>query len=392
MSATRSCAHAAERGIVIVGAGLAGYGVARELRKRDPGVRITVVTRDDGDFYAKPSLSNALAAGRSADALVTTPAAAMREQLGIDLLARTAVERIDRDAREILTTSGALAYRQLVLAAGADPVRLPLAGDAADRVLQVNDLDDYRRFRAATSGASRVAILGAGLIGSEFANDLAAAGVRVSVIDPGPRPLAALLPEPAGRWFASRLAAAGVNWRFGDTVESVDRAGSALALSLRSGERLEADAVLSAVGLRPRTALASQAGLRTERGIVVDGVGATSDAAIYALGDCAQYGTRSLPYVQPIMSASRAIASTLAGTPTPLHFGPMPVIVKTPACPAVILVPDAPDCEWRSEPGAESLEMRCVDADGRLRGFALLGAAAARRNALLREIEAPARA
>jgi len=392
MSATRPRADADQRGIVIVGAGLAGYGVARELRKRDSRARITVVTRDDGDFYSKPSLSNALAARKSADALVTTPAAAIREQLGIGLLARTAVERIDRGAREILTTSGPLAYQQLVLATGADPVRLPLAGDAADRVLQVNDLDDYRRFRQAISGASRVAILGAGLIGSEFANDLAAAGVHVTVIEPGPRPLAALLPEPAGRWFASRLAAAGIDWRFGDAVDSVDRSGSAIKLSLRSGARLEADAVLSAVGLRPRTALASEAGLRTERGIVVDGLGATSDAAVYALGDCAQYGSRSLPYVQPIMTASRAIASTIAGAPTPLRFGPMPVIVKTPACPAVILPPDVPDCEWRSEPGADSLEMRCVDAEGRLRGFALLGTAATRRSALLREIEAPARA
>jgi len=392
MSATRTCADAAERGIVIVGAGLAGYGVARELRKRDPQARVTLVTRDDGDFYAKPSLSNALAARKSADSLVTTPAAAMREQLGIGLLVRTTVERIDRQAREIVTTSGNVAYAQLVLATGADPIRLPLAGDAADRVLQVNDLDDYRRFREAISGASRVAILGAGLIGSEFANDLVAAGMRVSVVDPGPRPLAALLPEPAGRWFASRLAANGIDWRFGDSVESVDRAGSALALSLRSGERLEADAVLSAVGLRPRTALASQAGLHTQRGIVVDGAGATSDPAIYALGDCAQYGSRSLPYVQPIMTASRAIGSTIAGTPTPLHFGAMPVVVKTPACPTVILPPDAPDCEWRSEPGAESLEMRCVDAEGRLRGFALLGTAAARRSALLREMEGTARA
>jgi len=389
MSATRSCADRDQRGVVIVGAGLAGYGVARELRKRDPQARITVVTRDGGDFYAKPSLSNALAARKAADALVTTPAAAMREQLGIALLARTQVRAIDRQARELETSGGRIPYSHLVLATGADPVRLPLAGDAADRVLQVNDLDDYRRLREAIAGASRVAIVGAGLIGSEFANDLVAAGVRVSVIDPAPRPLAALLPEPAGRWFAARLAAAGVEWRFGETVESVSHAGSALSLALRSGARLEADAVLSAVGLRPRIALASDAGLRTERGVVVDDHGATDDTAIHALGDCAQYCGSLLPYVQPIMVASRAIASTIAGTPTPLRFGPMPVVVKTPACPTAILSPDEPGCEWRSAPGADSLEMRCLDAEGRLRGFTLLGAAAARRSELLRQVGAP---
>ena len=377
------------RRIVIIGSGLAGYGVARELRKLDREARITLVTRDAGDFYAKPSLSNALAAGKAADALVTTPAGTICAQLDLTLMARTTVEGIDRQAREVLTSGGRLPYTGLVLATGADPVRLPIGGDGAGAVLQVNDLDDYRRFREAIAGASRIAILGAGLIGSEFANDLLASGLRVSVIDPAPRPLAALLPEPAGRWFASRLAAAGVEWRFGDAVESVAEADRGSVLSLRGGARLEADAVLCAVGLRPRTTLASAAGLRIDRGIVVDEYAATSDPAIFAIGDCAQYGARLLPYVQPIMTAARAIAATLAGTPTPVRFGPMPVIVKTPACPAVILPPSDDGGEWLASSDGDGMEMRYVDADERLRGFVLLGSAASRRAELLRQVAAP---
>jgi rubredoxin-NAD+ reductase len=125
-----------------------------------------------------------------------------------------------------------------------------------------------------------------------------------------------------------------------------------------------------------------------ERGIVVDEYGASSDPAIFAIGDCAQYGARLLPYVQPIMTAARAIAATLAGTPTPLRFGPMPVIVKTPACPAVILPPSETDGEWLTTSDSDGLEMRYLDADQRLRGFVLLGSAAPRRGELLRQIAA----
>ncbi len=373
--------------LVIVGSGLAGYGVARELRKLDRDRPITMVTRDSGDFYAKPSLSNALAAGKAADALVTTPADAISRQLDVRLQAHTRIERIDRESRTLATSGGAIEYGQLVLATGADPVRLPLSGDGAGSVAQVNDLDDYRAFRRSIEGRSRVAIIGAGLIGCEFANDLRTAGFEVTVIDPMARPLSALLPEAAGDWFAQRLAAAGVDWRFGELAEAVDRSASGFVVRLRGGVSIEADAVLSAVGLRPRVSLARDAGLRVERGIVVDEKGATSDANIHALGDCAQFDGRLLPYVAPIIAASKALASTLAGSPTAIRFGAMPVIVKTPACPAAIVAPAGiSGGQWSCDREDDGMTMRLVGADGRLSGFALLGAAAARRNAMVKAI------
>jgi rubredoxin-NAD+ reductase len=202
--------------ITIVGSGLAGWTLARELRKRDPDAPVALVTADAGDFYAKPSLSNALAAGRSADQLVTTTASRMAAQVGVVLHARRRVLSIDRGARTLHTDAGELAYSKLVLALGADPIRLQLEGDAAADVLSVNDLDDYRRLRERLSrGPREIAILGAGLIGCEFANDLQLGGHRVTVLDPSPRPLAALLPAPAGEALAQRLQAAGVRWRFG---------------------------------------------------------------------------------------------------------------------------------------------------------------------------------
>ena len=381
----------AGHGLVIVGAGLAGYTVARELRKLDRERPITLVTRDGGDFYAKPSLSNALAQRKAPDALVTSPASQIASQLGIKLRARAVLEGIDAGDRTLHTTEGPIGYDQLVLAVGADPIRLPIEGDAADAVFQVNDLDDYRRFRAALDTGSRVTILGGGLIGSEFANDLRAAEIAVDVVDLADRPLAALLPDEAGRWFASRLAAAGVRWHFGDAAHALSRRDGALALQLRGGASLRSDAVLSAVGLRPRIAMAAAAGLAVDRGIIVDRFGTTSDADIFALGDCAQYEKGLMPYVQPIMVAARALAATLSGTPTPIDFGPMPVVVKTPACPVTVLAPP-PRTVGRWEIDArddDALAMAFLDARDRVQGFALLGAASARRREFVQRLGEP---
>ncbi|MCA8967723.1 MAG: FAD-dependent oxidoreductase, partial [Planctomycetes bacterium] len=158
--------------IVIVGTGLAGYSTARELRKLDTSTPIVLVTGDGGWFYSKPMISNALGRGQAPMDLPTATAEEMAGDLSARVLTRTRVERIDTAARTVTAGGETIAYRDLVLALGADPVRPKLAGDAVDRVLSINDLDDYVRFRAALDGRRRVAVLGAGLIGSEFANDL----------------------------------------------------------------------------------------------------------------------------------------------------------------------------------------------------------------------------
>ena len=251
--------------IVVLGSGLAGYTVVRELRKQDGDIAVTLVSRDDGDFYSKPMLSNAYAQRKDAAGLVQMPAVQMAKQLGIELRSRCEASAIDTTNKRLHTTQGVLAYDRLVLAAGADPIRIPLQGDATDAVLSVNDIADYARFRAATEGVKHISIMGGGLIGCEFANDLAAAGFAVSVIDPGAYPLASLMPEQAGMRLLQPLAALGVDWRFGVSVSSVDAAPAGYALTLSDGSRLQTGLVLSAVGLRPRTALAKAAGLAVSR-------------------------------------------------------------------------------------------------------------------------------
>ena len=214
--------------IIVLGSGLAGYTFVRELRKLNRDIPITLVSRDSGDYYSKPMLSNAFAQNKDAASLVLTRAEDMAKQLNIKLLAETEANAIHRAGKQLDTTSGMLDYDKLVLALGADPICIPLQGDAAHEVMSVNDLADYARLREALGAAKSVAIMGGGLIGCEFANDLASAGYAVRVIDPGAYPLASLMPEQAGKQLLEPLAKLGVTWRFGTSVQRMDHAAKVI--------------------------------------------------------------------------------------------------------------------------------------------------------------------
>lgn len=376
--------------VVIVGSGLAGYNVARELRKADAEVPIVVISRDEAGFYSKPMLSNALAGKKTAASLVTKSAEKMADEVKLRVLARTSVTKVDTAARTLTLSSGeVLPYRDLVLALGADPIRLHLEGDAADAVLSVNDLDDFARFAEALDTAGpggqpvkRVAILGAGLIGCEFANDLLHREIQPTVLDLAERVLPRLLPPQASARLQAKLEAGGASFRFGTGVTAVNRGANGLVLTLSDGGTLEADLVLSAIGLKPRTQLAAEAGLAVNRGIVVDRHLATSVPHVHAVGDCAEVAGHLLPYVLPLMGQARALAATLAGKPTEVSYPAMPVVVKTPAWPTVVC-PPAGDAqgEWEVTETEEAIEARFMAGD-QLLGFVLQGKATTQRQAL----------
>jgi rubredoxin-NAD+ reductase len=425
--------------LVVVGAGLAGWTTVREFRKLDSVTPVIVVTADSGDFYAKPSLSNALAQKRTPAQLISTPAAKMAQTLNVTLLAFAKVTSIDTARHEVTLQSSSasrtLAYRQLVLATGAQPIRSAIASNATEQVLSVNSLDDFATFYARMAGtvsgtlssnpvsarsldaiepgtstqsseaifaSKSVLVIGAGLIGCEFANDLLLAGHQVHMVDPSPRPLAALLPEAASLQLQIALQDLGAKWHFGTTVQAVDEVeaftglspdsqaqtldrstGRVLRVTLADGTQVHVNAVLSAIGLRANTTLASAAGLACERGIVVDAYLQTSAAQVYALGDGAQYasaGQRPLPYVMPIMNAAKALAATLNGTKTELVFPLMPVSIKTPAFPIVVAtVHPALAGNWLADTAEPQSVWRFMDSEGTQRGFVLTGKSAARR-------------
>ena len=378
--------------VVIIGSGLAGYTVAREFRKLDTETPVVILSGDHGGFYSKPMLSNAFAQKKSADSLLMKDAAKMAAEIKVEVRANSKVTAINPQLKQLTLNAGelnnsVLHYSKLVLALGADPIRLPLQGDGADAVLSVNDLDDYRRFREAMEGKKDIVILGAGLIGCEFANDLVLAGYKVHVIDLAPQLLGRLLPPESAAFIQGKLEGEGVVFHLGTTTQMVKRTGEQFNLTLANGESIVADVVLSAVGLRPRTALAASAGIKTNRGIVVNGLLQTNFEDIYALGDCAEVEGRVLPFVMPIMHAARALAPILAGNPTPVHYPAMPVAVKTPCCQTVVSPPEpGVQGEWRVEACVDGIKAVFHHTNGQLLGFALMGTAVTEKAAIAQQL------
>ncbi|WP_439889398.1 FAD-dependent oxidoreductase [Pseudomonas sp. MBLB4123] len=374
--------------IVIIGSGYAGYGLAQALRRADPQVEIRVLTRESGHLYSKPALSIGLAQGKSAAALAGESALAIEQRLKIRVYTHCEVERIDPVARRLHTNIGEMEYGQLVLASGAAPIRLPIEGDS-QALLSVNNLHDYRSFRERLVGVRRVAILGDGLIGCEFANDLAASGFEVSVIGLGQWPMERLLPVEAGRQLQTALGELGVHWHLQNTVQRIDSAEQGYRLTLADGQNLQADLLLSAVGLRPNLSLAESAGLAVGRGIQVDAQLQCSQPGIYALGDCIEIDGQLLPYLAPINQGIAALSKTLLGAPTAVSYPLMPVTVKTPAAPLCLLPPAVGVAgEWRCTATDDGLSAGYYDAEGALRGFVLLGRQAqVQRNAWLQSCQ-----
>src|SRR5690606_22127723 len=176
------------------------------------------------------------------------------------------------------------------------------------------------------------------------------------------------------------LEALGARFHLGPVLERLDRVHDGLKARLSDGQAIDCDLVVSAVGLRPRTALAEAAGIDVGQGVVVDRLLRTSAEHVYALGDCAEVNGLNLLYVMPLMSGVRALSRTLAGTPTAVSYGPMPITVKTPACPLVVSPPAIASVGgWTVEGAYPDIKALFHSPDGRLLGYALTGAATRER-------------
>ncbi|ELB2810901.1 FAD-dependent oxidoreductase [Vibrio alginolyticus] len=360
--------------IVIIGSGHSGYQLAAALRAQSETVAITVFTADDGALYSKPALSNALVMNKDGDALQSESALKWESRLNIRVYPHTRVEQIDRANSTLHTSIGKYAYSRLVLATGASPIEIPIEGDRS-WVMSVNDLVDYRRFRSELQDKKRIAILGDGLIGCEFANDLIESGYEVTVIGLGQWPMERLIPQQLGESLQSALADRGVQWALQDSITRIEpRSESSAVLHLNSGKQIEADLVLSAVGLKPNVSLAERAGLEVGRGIKVNQFGQTSDENIYSLGDCVETEQGWQPYIAPINQMIPSVAKSLLGDITPTSLTLTPVIVKTPILPLTIFPVAAEEQgQWYIENQADELTAAFYSPEGAMLGFALLG-------------------
>ncbi len=379
--------------VVILGTGLAGYGVAKEFRKHDKETALTIITADDGRAYSKPMLSTGYTKQATADDLAQADASAMATQLNATIQTMTAVIDIDTD-RQIIKTSDSetvMHYSKLVLAMGAKTITPPIKGDALDDVYSINDLHDYAAFQQAAtqSNAKKICIIGGGLIGCEYTNDLINGGFEVETIDPLAYCLPTLLPEAAGTAVQRALEEKGAKFHFGLSVTEVNKTNNGVVVSLNNSDTINADMVICAVGVKPRIELAVKSGLEVNRGIVTNRLLETSANNVYALGDCAEVAGNVLVYVAPLMACARALGKTLAGEPTSVSYPAMPVTIKTPACP-VVVSPVAKDAagKWTVEVDGNNVVAQFHNPKGDLIGFALTGEGTKQRMQLQKQLPA----
>ena len=361
--------------IVVIGTGLAGYNLVKEYRKLDKETPILMITADDGVSYSKPMLSTGYTKSKTADQLSMGDVAKMSDQLNVSIRTQTHVTAIDTQSKRIFIGEEPIAYGKLVLAWGASPLKPRIQGDGCDVVYSINNLVQYREFRKACEGKKRVVILGAGLIGCEFANDLTNGGFEVEVVAPGESVLPKLLPSEAGKAVQDGLESIGVKFHLGPLATQIQHEGEGVDIQLSNGHHIKADIVVSATGLQPNIDLAVKTGLEVHHGIVVNSNLRTSSPDVYALGDCAEINGYVLLYVLPLMASARALAKTLTGTETAVNFPAMPVTVKTPACPVVVCPPPKNvQGEWQAEiQDGQNVKMLFKDSDGKAQGFVLTG-------------------
>jgi len=303
--------------IVIVGAGIGGWYIAEQLRQMGANNPITIVTKDDGDYYYKPHLSVSVSE-KSRDDLIIAKGPDRAQLLNVDLRARTQVLGLDRQKKRLLTSKGKgeyskFEYSKLVLATGAVPLRL-YDRRIQQHIVQLNDLDQYESLtQLLNSGSKRVLILGAGLIGCELGDHLARAGHEVAINDRAPYLPSAVASEGVSTYVHDRYVHNGLEFLLGTTINAVAKEDGGLQIQFEDGRTLERDVVISAIGLKPNVDLATRAGLDVGQGIKVDDSMRTSDPDIYAVGDCAEHKGQVFSFVECINRQVGVIVDQLCG-------------------------------------------------------------------------------
>ena len=272
--------------IVIVGGGAAGFAAAEMLRRHDFGGDVVMLSSDSVAPVDRPNLSKDYLAGSAPEDWLPLRPDSFYREAGIDLRLNTAVTSIDTKARNVVTAAGGtVAYDRLLLATGAEPVRLPVPGAGQPHVHMLRSLADSRSIINAVKGGRRALVIGASFIGLEVAASLRAREIEVHVVAPEKRPMERVLGPEMGEFIRALHEEHGVVFHLEDTVVAIDGHHATLG----TGGMLEVDLIVVGVGVRPRLALAEGAGLTIDRGVVVNTYLETSVPGIYAAGDIARW-------------------------------------------------------------------------------------------------------
>jgi NADPH-dependent 2,4-dienoyl-CoA reductase/sulfur reductase-like enzyme len=272
--------------VVIVGGGAAGFAAAEMLRREGFSGQVTLFSSDDAAPYDRPNCSKDYLAGNAPeDWMPLRPLEFYKEQ-SIELELRTEVAAIDARARHVTLANGrTAAFDRLLLATGAEPVRLDIPGADQPHVHVLRSLSDSRAIIAKSQTARRAVVLGASFIGLEVAASLRARKIEVHVVAPDRRPLERVLGREFGDFIRAIHEQHGVVFHLEETATAIDAAN----VKLKGGATLPADLVVVGIGVRPRIQLAERAGLKIDRGVAVNEYLETSVPGIFAAGDIARW-------------------------------------------------------------------------------------------------------
>lgn len=272
--------------IVIVGAGAAGDAAAEMLRREGYTGRVTLLGADDAAPYDRPNLSKDYLAGTAPEEWIPLRSPGFYDEMGVTFVPGAQVTAIDPAARQVVVAGGAVyGFDRLLLATGAEPVRLSIPGGDLPHVHYLRTLADSRAVIARAQSAHRAVVVGAGFIGLEVAAALRTRGIEVHVVAPEAQPMERVFGPELARFIRALHSSHGVVFHLEQTVAAV----TADAVTLASGAVLPADLVVFGVGVRPRDVLAREAGLEVDNGVVVDRYLETSVPGIYAAGDVARW-------------------------------------------------------------------------------------------------------
>jgi 3-phenylpropionate/trans-cinnamate dioxygenase ferredoxin reductase subunit len=273
--------------IVIVGAGQAGGWAAKTLRADGYAGRIVLVGAERHPSHERPPLSKAVLSGAAAPETTHLFKPEEHAALNMDFRAETRATRIDRAAKRVELAGGeTIPYDKLILTTGGTARRLPVPGGDLPRVLYLRTIDDSLAIRAALSPGKRLVVIGGGWIGLEVAATARKLGASVIVVEGLDRLCARTVPPAISAFLKARHEREGVDIRLGAGVKAIED-GAKLVVRLADGSALEADAIVAGIGLEPDAALAREAGLTVDNGVIVDEQGRTSDPDVFAAGDCA---------------------------------------------------------------------------------------------------------
>lgn len=301
--------------LVVVGNGMAGIRTLEELLKLVPGMYdITVFGAEPYPNYNRILLSPVLAGEQDFDDIVLNPLSWYADN-GITLHLGKQVTRIDRARRRVLAADGTeAAYDRLLLATGSLPFILPIPGKDLKGVIGYRDIDDTRTMIEAAKVKRRAVVIGGGLLGLEAANGLMLRGMEVTVVHLAGWLLERQLDPVAGAMLQASLEARGLQFRLDTSTSAIvgNEAGEVAAVRFSNGDEIPADLVVMAAGIRPNTALAQEAGIHCNRGIVVNDSLQTYDPRVYAVGECASHRGVAYGLVAPLFEQARVCANHLA--------------------------------------------------------------------------------